>query len=224
MQYYSDILSGITLKKCYDIAPSRIKQYFKKEIDFVISKLHHQDHILEMGCGYGRVVFELLPFVKTVIGIDTSGNSLRLANTYRKDEDNCEFMEMDATGLTFKDNTFDVVVCIQNGINAFRVDKLELVKEAYRVLKPNGIALFSSYLKQFWFPRLQWFELQAEHGLIGEIDYGSTGNGTIICKDGLKLGITDADEFRWIGYQLGIPVCLTEVDNSSLFCEFFKDN
>jgi len=223
MEYYSKILSGIALKKCYDIAPPRIKQYLKQEIEFVISKLNHQDHVLELGCGYGRVVFELLPYAKTVTGIDTSKNSLRLANQLGKEEDNCEFLEMDATSLTFKDNTYDVVLCLQNGINAFGVDKLKLVKEAHRVLKPDGIALFSSYIKQFWFPRLHWFELQAKHGLIGEIDHESTGNGTIVCKDGLRLDITDVNNFRVIGKQLDLPVLLTEVDESSLFCEFTKD-
>jgi ubiquinone/menaquinone biosynthesis C-methylase UbiE len=176
-----------------------------------------------LGCGYGRVVFELLPYAKRIIGIDTSKNSLKLARKLKKEEDNCEFIEMDATNLSFKDNTFDVVLCVQNGINAFGVDKLKLVKEAHGVLKPDGIALFSSYIKQFWFPRLHWFELQAKHGLIGEIDYESTGNGTIVCKDGLRLDITDVNNFRVIGKQLDLLVLLTEVDESSLFCEFTKD-
>jgi hypothetical protein len=35
--------------------------------------------------------------------------------------------------------------------------------------------LFSTYCERFWEERLKWFEIQAQHGLIGEIDYHATG-------------------------------------------------
>ena len=79
---------------------------------------------------------------------------------------------------------FDLTICIQNGISAFRVDKQRLLAEAVRVTKSGGTVFFSSYSSRFWAARLEWFEIQAAHGLVGEIDYRATGDGVIICKDG----------------------------------------
>src|SRR5947209_3540059 len=47
------------------------------------------------------------------------------------------------------------------------------------------------YTPQFWEHRLEWFEIQAAHHLIGEIDYQTTGNGTIVCKDGFRATTAD---------------------------------
>ena len=52
---------------------------------------------------------------------------------------------MDAAALGFRDRVFDVVVCIQNGISAFKVDRRALIAEAIRVTRPGGSVLFSSY-------------------------------------------------------------------------------
>jgi len=70
---------------------------------------------------------------------------------------NCSFMQMNAVQTAFHNNTFDLVICIQNGISAFHVDQRELIKECIRIVKSNGIVLFSSYSEKFWNDRLEWF-------------------------------------------------------------------
>lgn len=135
--YYSQKLSGERLKLCYSIAPPRVKQYLEAEVDFVLTKIKPSDKVLELGCGYGRV-------------------------------------------------------------------------------------LLSSYAERFWEDRLAWFLLQAEHGLIGEIDEENTGEGLIVCKDGFKAKTVTAQEFRILASELGLVPIVTEVDGSSLFCELRK--
>jgi hypothetical protein len=49
--YYKERLSGDRLFRCYEIAPPRIKQYLKAEIEFVVSNLQPADLVLELGCG-----------------------------------------------------------------------------------------------------------------------------------------------------------------------------
>jgi len=83
------------------------------------------------------------------------------------------------------------------------------------VTRPGGLVLFSSYSAQFWEHRLEWFEIQSAHHLIGEIDYPATGNGTIVCKDG-----ADRASFERLAASLEVTPRITEVDGSSLFCEF----
>ena len=80
--------------------------------------------------------------------------------------------------------------------------------------------MFSSYTPQFWQHRLEWFEIQSAHHLIGEIDYQATGNGTIVCKDGFRATTVDRASFEKLAASLDVIPRITEVDGSSLFCEF----
>jgi len=222
MGYYSEKLAGIRLRECYDIAPARVKQYLTAEIQHVLSRTKPEDSVLELGCGYGRVACELAGAAKHVVGIDTATESLELARSLVKDGMSCEFLEMDATALSFDDNGFDLVVCIQNGICAFSADPFVLAKEAIRVARPGGHILFSSYSYKFWPNRLEWFELQAERGLLGEIDYDATGDGVIVCKDGFRAGAMGETEFRELCSRIDLEPTIYEVDESSIFCELVK--
>jgi 2-polyprenyl-6-hydroxyphenyl methylase/3-demethylubiquinone-9 3-methyltransferase len=222
MAYYSEKLAGKRLRECYDIAPARVKQYLGAEIHHVLSMTKPEDSVLELGCGYGRVTWEIAVVAKRVVGIDTAAESIVLARSREKNGMSCEFLEMDATTLSFDDNGFDLVVCIQNGICAFGVDQFVLVKEAIRVARPGGHVLFSSYSGKFWPHRLEWFELQAERGLLGEIDYDTTGDGVIVCKDGFRAGAMGDAEFRELCKRIELEPTINEVDESSIFCELVK--
>ncbi|MCU0646032.1 MAG: class I SAM-dependent methyltransferase, partial [bacterium] len=83
----------------------------------------------------------------------------------------------------------------------------------------SGIVLFSSYSEKFWEDRLNWFRLQAEHGLVGEIDEEQTGNGVIVCKDGFRATQFGASDFLNLTSDLGVETIIKEVDRSSVFCE-----
>ncbi|KPJ72342.1 hypothetical protein AMJ52_06575, partial [candidate division TA06 bacterium DG_78] len=167
MGYYTDKLSAEQLKRCYDIAPPRAKQYLDAEVNHVLEMISPDDIVLELGCGYGRILPPICQKARWVIGIDTSFSSLHLARTAQRGIENCDLLTMDAVQLAFRDRVFDCVICIQNGISAFHVDQKSLIGESIRVAKPGGLVLFSSYSDKFWKHRLEWFQLQAEAGLLG---------------------------------------------------------
>lgn len=217
--YYSQKLSGERLKLCYEIAPPRVKQYLEAEIEFLLDKIRPPDLILELGCGYGRVLSRLLSKVNTVVGIDTSFTSISLARNDLCNNPQCDLFVMDAIELGFRDRQFDMVVCIQNGISAFGVDQRKLIAEAMRVTHSGGAVLFSSYSERFWEDRIDWFRIQSQKKLIGEIDDEATGNGVIVCKDGFKASEVSPDDFIDLTSDLGIDPIITEVDNSSFFYE-----
>jgi len=79
--------------------------------------------------------------------------------------------------------------------------------------------LLSSYAESFWPHRLEWFELQSEEGLVGEIDHNATHAGEIVCKDGFRSATFNVDRFTRLCERVGAKPILTEVDESSLFCE-----
>jgi SAM-dependent methyltransferase len=215
--YYDKKLAASSLEHCYQLAPPRVQQYLRAEVDFVAGRLRPTDVVLDLGCGYGRTLPDLARAAAFVVGIDTSEPSLALARERLGAFSNVLLAKMDASRLAFVDGSFDAVICIQNGISAFHVDQRELVREALRVLKPDGTAMFSSYSDRFWEHRLAWFEAQASAGLIGEIDRRRTGNGVITCTDGLTLTAVEQAEFTGLIAGLDAEVESTEVDESSWF-------
>ncbi len=217
--YYDDKLSAERLKRVYDIATPGVRRYLDAEVEHVLVFIRPGYSVLELGCGYGRILPPLAAKAGSVVGIDTSLASLQLASEFVAWNVNCRLINMDAVKLAFRDAVFDVVVCIQNGISAFHVDQRTLIAEAVRVTKVGGTALFSSYSDKFWDERLEWFELQADAGLLGEIDYERTGDGVIVCKDGFTATTVGPDEFRALTAGLNAEVNVTEVDGSSIFCE-----
>jgi 2-polyprenyl-6-hydroxyphenyl methylase/3-demethylubiquinone-9 3-methyltransferase len=70
--------------------------------------------------------------------------------------------------------------------------------------------------------RLEWFELQAAAGLIGEIDRPKTRRGAIVCKDGFSATTLDEAAFRRLAADLDADVRVFTVDDSSLFLELKK--
>jgi len=217
--YYARRLSAERLRRCYEIAPPRIRKFLQAEIEFVVSRLSPGDAVLDLGCGYGRALPRLSQRTETLVGIDNSAESLQLALSLMRSVSGCALLQMDAARLAFRDGAFDCVVCIQNGISAFKVDQRSLVAEALRVTREGGRTLFSTYTEEFWPERLDWFRLQAEHGLIGEIDESATGNGIIACKDGFRATTADRARFSSLVEGTGVQPRFTEVDGSSLFCE-----
>jgi len=217
--YYAKNLAAERLRRVYDIAPPRVRRYLDAELEHVRSKVRASDVVLELGCGYGRVLEKLSPYAHLVVGIDSAAASLTFAREWLGDRANVHWATMDAITLGFRDGAFDVVTCIQNGISAFGVDRTALMREAVRVTRPGGTVLFSTYAAVFWPDRLDWFRRQAAEGLIGEIDPARTCGGVITCKDGFRATTATPDDFRRLAATLNLTATIQEVDASSLFCE-----
>jgi len=217
--YYWEKLSANRLKNCYEIASPRIQQYLYAEVSHVLKKIQSDDCVLELGCGYGRILTSICQKANLVVGIDTSLRSLLLAGETTRNIRNCYLMQMNAIQLAFPDQIFNVVICIQNGISAFHVNKLDLIRESIRVTKSGGTVLFSSYSDKFWNHRLHWFQSQSEAELIGEIDNEKTKDGMISCQDGFTTSTVSPEQFISLTSGFKVKTKIIEVDQSSLFCE-----
>lgn len=218
--YYADRLAAERLLACYELAPAEVRAYLEAEIDFVLERVSSSSVVLELGCGYGRVLRRVAGKARTAVGIDTSLTSLRMARQASWCGSRARLLAMNAVRMGFAGRAFDLTICVQNGVSAFAVDPQELIEEALRVTRRGGIVLFSSYAAGFWPHRLRWFELQAAQGLIGPIDYDATGHGVIACADGFRATTIGPDGFAELASRIGLPARITEVANSSVFCEF----
>ncbi len=117
--------------------------------------------VLELASGTGRVTRHLrkhLPADVKLVATDLSPDMLEVNKSKFAAGEAVEFVVADMQNLPFESNTFDVVVC-QFGM-MFPPDKQKACDEAYRVLKPGGLFLFSTWEKT---DRVDIFRLIYDH-------------------------------------------------------------
>ncbi len=117
--------------------------------DFVLSILRERYpdfkplRILELGCGTGRNTpsyKQLIPDAD-VHAVDIAPGLLRWAHAYAESQGEAvHFHQMDATALDFPDESFDLVVSHILGHETTQRGLPKWVGEAWRVLKPGGVA------------------------------------------------------------------------------------
>ena len=220
--YYAQKLNANKLEQVYNTNISRVRQYLQAEIDFVRLYLSPLARVLEMGAGYGRVLKELAPYGRELVGIDISPDSVTFGQEYLAPFKQTELRVMDAHNLEFEAE-FDLVLGLQNSLSALKGDAANLIAQALKVLRPGGRAFFSTYSPKFWDTRLAWFQEQADKGLLGEIDHHKTGQGVIVCKDGFTATTLNKRKLDELGRASGAPHEIKEVDESSLFLILSKD-
>ncbi len=217
--YYTDRLAGDRLARCYELAPPAVRRYLEGELAHIRAAIRPGDRVLELGCGYGRVLVTLAPVAAFVVGIDLSLASLAVAARSRPRDLRFRLAVMDASRPAFRPGSFDLVCCPQNGISAFHVDQRRLLESAVRATVPGGIVQFYSYAEEFWEDRLAWFRLQAAEGLVGEIDEAATGDGTIVCRDGFEATTVSAERFAELARGLGRSISVGVLGHASVVCE-----
>ena len=220
---YSKNLFAVKLKRAYETAPSRIQQYLNAELVYVLDQIKPSDTVLELGCGYGRVLKRIAEKATTVVGIDISEASLEFAKDYLRGIPNIQMHFMTARNIKFPEQTFDVVLGIQNALSATKIDPPLLLSQALRVTKTGGKIILSSYSEKIWEERLKWFIRQAEEGLLGDIDYDKTGNGVITCKDGFRATTFTKEDFTHLIDTLELKAKIQEIDDSCIFCVITKN-
>jgi len=112
--------------------------------------LKGDEKVLDVGCGLGKMSIGIAKHLKTgkVIGIDVwnkaeiPGNSVERAMENAKIEgvaDKTEFQTGNVLAIPFDDESFDVVTSVSVINNLHNdTDKLKVLKEIRRVLRPEG--------------------------------------------------------------------------------------
>lgn len=102
---------------------------------------------LDIGCGTGDYLTELLHFSEKVIGADyAEGMLLESREKIRGNENNISLSQEDIENMSFSDNYFDFVICA--GVLEYLNDETKALKEIYRVLKP-GRSAFITFPNKF---------------------------------------------------------------------------
>lgn len=138
--------------------------------DMYLPYLSKDELILEAGSGLSAVVITLREMGYNVMGLDYAVNALQISRQHTPD---LPLLAGDVHNLPFEDNSlgaylsFGVLEHFEHGMNG-------ALKEAYRVLKPAGIAVITIPYPNIVWKLAQWRREQRGKTLIDEDFYEST--------------------------------------------------
>jgi len=132
------------LMRLYDqtaqIYDARYTEIQRRKYELVLEFLPSDiQAILDVGCGSGLLLQELLGRSKLLVGIDFS---LRMLDTARRKVREAQLILADAEALPFRENSFDCVVSITLLQNVPSPQKA--VGECARVLKEKGVLILTT--------------------------------------------------------------------------------
>jgi len=170
------------------------KQFVGKETpstvelnDLFFSNVPVGSKIVDFGCAWGRIGFELQKLGYNVFGFDINENSIEYAKenaikTNAKYAEKLDFRIADALNLPYKANIFDA--CIMQAFLTTIISpeaRTKIIEEASRVLVPGGILYLADFGQNWKNPLYKERYLR---------DYSSTGEkGTFfVTEDGEESG------------------------------------
>ena len=186
-------------------------------MDLLAEKLGRVEggRILDVATGRGSFVETLTETIGSfieVVGIDTSAENIETAKK-KFDNGKVRFEVMDASAMTFPDESFDTVT-VANSLHHF--SQVEpILDEMKRVLKPGGLFLiFEMFHDNLAERQLAHVEL---HHWWAEIDKltGVVHNQTLVRQEIVQfaenLGLTDMEMFDYIEDRPAPPETIKEL-------------
>lgn len=141
-----------TLKGFYDEIAKRSDGFYNRPGDLaekfqvfvlriVVSALYNGGWLLDVGCGRGRYLGQLVDRGFTYVGLDSSKEMLKIAKNKacQRAESSVFLIQGDAEHLPFVNSLFNSVICI-DVLHHFtsKDSRKNVVRELARVLKPDG--------------------------------------------------------------------------------------
>ncbi|MBT9148218.1 MAG: D-alanine--D-alanine ligase [Syntrophomonadaceae bacterium] len=165
--WWRSIFNSIYLKTDADVVDDQSITMSEVNLFLKILRISPEDKILDLCCGQGRHSLELARLgLQNVEGLDRALYLIQKAKSQAKKEHlNVRFREGDARKLTYPSDTFDVVMLLGNSFGYFETiqDDMRVLKEIFRVLKPQGRLLTDvadgGYLMEHFRPRSwEWID------------------------------------------------------------------
>lgn len=141
----SDVAFWNRLAGHYDGFMRHFAREYPELLRLISEELHPADAVLEMACGTGIISRQLSPLVQRVTATDISPAMIAIAAAKARELGlaNIAFSVQDGYCLDFADNSFDAVI-IANALHVIP-EPLRMLKEAGRVLQPQGKLLTATY-------------------------------------------------------------------------------
>jgi len=161
-----------------------LDRHGRQTADIILKQLEigPTDVVLEVGAGVGRIAKVMAPHVREYHGIDISENMIGHARRRCADIDNVFLYHVPSSDLSqFPSSKFDAVIFQVVLIHLDREDAFHYIKEARRVMKPNG-RIWAQFYNLLHERGWNEFRFAVDHG----IEQGGKVRGRVQCYTHLE--------------------------------------
>ena len=163
--------------------PKSYKKLFEKEKKYLQKIITKDASVLEVGCGNGRSIFDILPKTKNVTGIDHDNKAVADAKNNFSKYSSIKIIKADAAQLPFDSEEFDFVICMITFAN-FADKKFKALEEMRRVLKDSGKIIISVFSENALEERMRVYKTSG-------VKIKEVKNGTVIFDESLGDSISE---------------------------------
>ena len=163
--------------------PKSYKKWFEKEKKYLQKIITKDASVLEVGCGNGRSIFDILPKTKNVTGIDHDKKAVADTKNNFSRYPSIKILKADAAQLPFDNEEFDFVICMVTFAN-FADKKFKALEEMRRVLKDSGKIIISVFSENALEERMRVYKTSG-------IKIKEVKNGTVIFDESLGDNISE---------------------------------
>ena len=163
--------------------PKSYKKLFEKEKKYLQKIITKDASVLDVGCGNGRSIFDILPKTKNVTGIDHDNKAVVDAKNNFSRYPSIKILKADAAQLPFDNEEFDFVICMITFAN-FADKKFKALEEMRRVLKDSGKIIISVFSENALEERMRVYKTSG-------VKIKEVKNGTVIFDESLGDSISE---------------------------------
>lgn len=166
-----------------------------KELKYYVD-IYPDDDVLEIGCGYGRLMISIADHVHSITGVDLHEAPLKRARELLRLKRNAKVILNDGMSLPFEDGTFSLVFSSSSFQHMPRSIVRNYLIETARVLKSGGRACIQMLAAPAGRTRI-------DPSLIQEQSVGWTSEQIIAAADGIgmhsRIQTSDEKSLLFIG-------------------------
>lgn len=140
-----DFYRSFDFEKVITNPPRPIQEFLDGEIEFITQQISKGADILEVGCGYGRLLNVLSAAAHTTVGVDFSEPLLERARKLLNNRPNVELLLGDAQNIELPSASFDYVLCLDASFGNMPGIEVKVLKEMARLAKSGGQVIVSVF-------------------------------------------------------------------------------
>ena len=163
--------------------PKSYQKLFEEEKKYLQKIITLDAKVLDVGCGSGRSVFDILSKTKNIVGIDHSDRAVVEAKNNFSKYSSIKILKADAAQLPFDNEEFDFVICMTTFAN-FADKKFKALEEMRRVLKDSGKIIISVFSENALEERMRVYKTLG-------VKIKEVKNGTVIFDESLGDNISE---------------------------------
>ena len=163
--------------------PKSYQKLFEEEKKYLQKIITLDAKVLDVGCGSGRSIFDILSKTKNIVGIDHSDRAVADAKNNFSRYPSIKILKADAAQLPFDNEEFDFVICMTTFAN-FADKKFKALEEMRRVLKDSGKIIISVFSENALEERMRVYKTLG-------VKIKEVKNGTVIFDESLGDSISE---------------------------------